>query len=233
MHPNCRSTTIAYIEGMEGKRIARGSDGKNYEVDVNMTYKDWYNNLSENEKGKMSLLNKKDRNASKDKLEYEKYKQVLGKEMPSLERFKDLKYNKDREYELIKGFSTAVDKGYVSALVGFKTYKNTDKELKSLVALKTTTGIEVKGHTLHFIDRVIGQFSSDEPESRKGRRGVDIEDIKEAIVSGRVGKTQVNSEGKRSIVFSGKRCVISINPQTEELIQTNPHIRRDVNDKNK
>ena len=67
-----------------------------------MTYKDWYNKSSENEKGKMKLLNKKDRNATKDKAEYEKYKQVLGKDMPSLARFKDLKYNEDREYELIK-----------------------------------------------------------------------------------------------------------------------------------
>ena len=102
MHPNCRSTTIAYIEGMKGQRLARGSAGKNYEVPADMTYKQWHDNLSENEKGKMKLLNKKDRNATKDKAEYDKYKQVLGKDMPSLARFKDLKYTDELNYKSIK-----------------------------------------------------------------------------------------------------------------------------------
>ena len=41
---------------------------------LDMTYKDWYNKPSENEKGKLKLLNKKDRNSAKGKAEYEKYK---------------------------------------------------------------------------------------------------------------------------------------------------------------
>ncbi len=40
-HPWCRSCTVPYIEGWNGKRAARGEDGKTYHVPGNMTYSDW------------------------------------------------------------------------------------------------------------------------------------------------------------------------------------------------
>lgn len=226
MHPNCRSTTIAYIEGMKGQRLARGSASKNYEVPADMTYKQWYDNLSETEKGKMKLLNKKDRNATKDKAEYDKYKQVLGKDMPSLARFKNLKYNEDREYELIKGFKIAVDKEEINALVGFDTYKKVDKQLQGLVGLKTSTGLEIKGYSKHFIARVIGQVSSDEPVRGK-RQGVRLDDIKEAIKNGIKDKEQISKEGELSVKFKGNRCDITINPNSGNLVQVNPCSRKE------
>jgi len=43
MHPNCRSTTIAYSEdGMPDIRIAKDKDGKNIKVPASMTYDEWY-----------------------------------------------------------------------------------------------------------------------------------------------------------------------------------------------
>lgn len=49
MHPNCRSTTIAYFEdGMPQYRIARDKDGNRIRVPADMTYKDWYKNYIEN-----------------------------------------------------------------------------------------------------------------------------------------------------------------------------------------
>ena len=45
-HPRCRSTTAPYfddMEDMEDMRVARGEDGKTYEVPADMKYKDWYN----------------------------------------------------------------------------------------------------------------------------------------------------------------------------------------------
>lgn len=43
MHPNCRSTTVVYFgdEDDAGVRIARGDDGKTYEVPGDMTYEQW------------------------------------------------------------------------------------------------------------------------------------------------------------------------------------------------
>ncbi|MCA1025778.1 minor capsid protein [Cytobacillus kochii] len=42
-HPMCRSTEVPYIEANKdgGSRLARGSDGKNYKVPRNITYKEW------------------------------------------------------------------------------------------------------------------------------------------------------------------------------------------------
>ena len=100
MHPNCRSTTMADTKPL--KRLARGADGKNYEVDGNLSYKDWYDGLSKGEQDRMSLENKKDANKKRDKEEYNLYKKLLGKSMPSLADYKDYKYNKDDKYLDIK-----------------------------------------------------------------------------------------------------------------------------------
>ncbi|GKU79869.1 minor capsid protein [Paenibacillus sp. L3-i20] len=44
LHVRCRSTTTAYFEDeiSVGERIARGADGKQYNVPGNMTYKQWH-----------------------------------------------------------------------------------------------------------------------------------------------------------------------------------------------
>lgn len=43
LHPFCRSTTIAVLDGLEHKvRIARDSNGKNITVPASMTYPEWY-----------------------------------------------------------------------------------------------------------------------------------------------------------------------------------------------
>ena len=50
MHPNCRSTTIAYFEdGMPQYRLARDKDGNRIRVPADMTYKDWYKKYIEND----------------------------------------------------------------------------------------------------------------------------------------------------------------------------------------
>ncbi|EJP20259.1 phage protein F-like protein [Peptostreptococcaceae bacterium AS15] len=49
MHPNCRSTTIPYLEEYQDEgdtRLARDMDGKNYKVPANMNYKAWYESMS-------------------------------------------------------------------------------------------------------------------------------------------------------------------------------------------
>ena len=100
MHPNCRSTTMADTKPL--KRLARGSDGKNYTVDGTLSYKEWYEGLSSDEQGRMKLENKKDANKKKDKEEYNLYKKLLGKSMPSLADYKESKYNRDEIYLDIK-----------------------------------------------------------------------------------------------------------------------------------
>ena len=94
MHPNCRSTTMADTKPL--KRLARGADGKNYEVDGNLSYKDWYDGLSKDEQGRMSLENKKDKNRKMDKEEYTELKKYVQKRKMSFNDFLNIKYNDDK-----------------------------------------------------------------------------------------------------------------------------------------
>lgn len=94
MHPNCRSTTMADTKPL--KRLARGADGKNYEVDGNLSYKDWYDGLSKDEQGRMSLENKKDANRKRDKEEYTELKKYVQKRKMSFNDFLNIKYNDDK-----------------------------------------------------------------------------------------------------------------------------------------
>lgn len=47
-HCWCRTTTIPYFNDNFGERIARGTDGKQYMIPDNMTYKEWYNKYVKN-----------------------------------------------------------------------------------------------------------------------------------------------------------------------------------------
>ena len=94
MHPNCRSTTMADTKPL--KRIARGADGKNYEVDGNLSYKEWYDGLSKDEQGRMSLENKKDANRKRDKEEYNELKKYVQKRKMSFNDFLNIKYSDDK-----------------------------------------------------------------------------------------------------------------------------------------
>ena len=108
MHPNCRSTTRAYMgEEIEKtlKRRARNPITGENEVIDNMSYKDWYNaKVKENGKTAVDNAYKRIKNKATDKAQYEKYINVVGRQnMPkTLEKWQDLKYNNIKEYKLTK-----------------------------------------------------------------------------------------------------------------------------------
>lgn len=102
-HPNCRTTTVAYFEGMMfGERLARDSEGRIYYVDRNMSYEEWYNKyVKGNHREEVAEL--KIKNKSNDKNQYEKYKEILGDEFPkSFDKFQELKYNNTKDYGDLK-----------------------------------------------------------------------------------------------------------------------------------
>lgn len=103
MHPNCRSTTVPFFGNHSGKRIARGSDGKTYYVDEGISYKEWYNSLSDDERARMELLKKKEKFKSSDKEQFKKYQEVAKKETPkSFAEFQNLKYTNHKKYDALK-----------------------------------------------------------------------------------------------------------------------------------
>lgn len=104
MHPNCRSTTIPYFEdGVEGMRIAKGADGKSYHIKDSISYKEWYNSLSTEERKQLEVLKKKEMNRTSDGLQYGRYKKIIGKDnIPkAFDEFQNLKYNDSEKWKLI------------------------------------------------------------------------------------------------------------------------------------
>lgn len=105
-HPHCRTTTIPYFDdefsAME-KRAARDPvTGKYIEVSASMTYKQWYEGFVENNPQAV-LMEKMQKNKAADRIQYDKYKEVLGKELPkSLDSFQKLKYTDDGIFRFIK-----------------------------------------------------------------------------------------------------------------------------------
>lgn len=89
-----------------GSRRARNPlSGKNEIVDGDMTYSQWIDSLTPEEKAALELSRKKDDNKTSDKLQYKQYQEVIGrKNIPkSFDKFQELKYNGDRaEYEDLK-----------------------------------------------------------------------------------------------------------------------------------
>lgn len=102
MHPHCRSTDIPYIPDLDGTRIARGSDGKTYKVDRNISYEEWYEKYVKGDAHELQA-EKMIKNKSADKKQFEKYKELLGNNTPkSIEEFQNLKYNNDEDWKNLK-----------------------------------------------------------------------------------------------------------------------------------
>lgn len=102
MHPHCRSTDIPYIPDLEGTRVARGSDGKTYKVDRNMTYDEWYKKYVEGNAHELQA-ERMLKNKSSDKKQFEKYKDLLGSQAPkNIENFQNLKYNDNDGWKNLK-----------------------------------------------------------------------------------------------------------------------------------
>ena len=240
MHPNCRSTTMADTKPL--KRLARGADGKNYEVDGNLSYKEWYDGLSKDEQGRMSLENKKDANRKRDKEELNEIRNIIGKhDTPSLAKYQEMKYNKTEEFRWLMGYKDGV-KGrkkedgkveyFLDPLTGFENYKARAEELKTLIGLKTADGIEIKEFSTHLVERYIGHMSYDEikfrtAEQRKGIRfGVTFDKIKEAITSGKLDEKNIKYDKEGNIigrVYITKGCRVSFNPTKQRIIQVAPY----------
>ena len=122
-----------------------------------------------------------------------------------------------REHDLKNHYNKVYKSGHISRMVDFKTYREIDKEISAtLHGIKTVDGIIIKSHSLHFIDRIIGHIF--ELPTDKARNGVAIEDVKDALLNYSSSKVK-----EKSIKLIGRNCVVTVNPITNQLIQTNPY----------
>ena len=132
-----------------------------------------------------------------------------------------MQYNNPEEYKLLKNYVGSVDRGMISPLVGYDKYKEYhDRIQNEIVGLTTSNGITIQGQSAHLLERVFG-VQNDPSHGGETRLGVDIEDIKEALTSGKPHKVKP-AENRKSQFFSGERAKVSINPDTGIIIQCEP-----------
>ena len=222
MHPWCRSTTVAVIEGEDLERLKRSaynpSSGRIEKVPASMTYEQWYEKYV---KGNQEALNEEKaiKNQASDREQHERYRKILGKDVPErFDSFQKMKYNEPESFDLLKEYKKSVDNGMLSPLSGFKNYKKIHAKIeKDLVGMETSNGIKISGQSKHFIERVIG--TKEDPKTKRSRSGVEIEDIQQALLH---GKIRTRERDPDSIKFVTDKCIVSVNPNTGVLIQCNP-----------
>jgi SPP1 gp7 family putative phage head morphogenesis protein len=222
LHPYCRSTTRAYFDNMESlKRRARDPEiGKNYIVPGDMNYQEWYDKFVVDKYGKdkAEVFEKMIKNKASDRKQFNKFKEYLGKDSPNtLKDFQELKYNNINEWSLVKDYAKSRENNMISAFTPYSQYKEYKEIINSdIVGLTTSNGIKITGQSKHFIERVFG--TNADPKTNRPRSGVGINDIKDALLNGSV---RIRKSDPNSIKFITDKCMVSINPNTGVLIQTN------------
>ena len=139
-----------------------------------------------------------------------------------------MKYNRVDEYNLLKQYARDVRTGWVSPLSGFANYRKQYNRIQTEIVGKTAAnGTMITGQVPHFMQRVIGTMV--DPQKLKDdlkvirRSGVEVDSIVEAVFHPvEIDNVKVRKSGKRSVKLIGEKCAVTINPDTGELIQTNP-----------
>ncbi|MCH7321772.1 minor capsid protein [Solibacillus sp. MA9] len=217
-HPRCRSTTAPYFEDDYGTRIARDLEGKTYYVPSDMKYEEWYQTqVDKHGEQKIAIAKKKESNKISDKLQFDKMKEIIGKQGPnSLDAFQNLKYNNSQEWNLLNDYKKSRENNMISPFTSFDDYILYKNRINNeLIGITTPDGTLIKAQSKHFIERVFG--TNVDPHTKRARNGVSLEEIKEALLNG-----NVKERANQSKLYVGNTCEVSVNPETGNLIQVNP-----------
>lgn len=232
MHPWCRSTTIMNLddETMHNlERFARDPvTGERIKVPADETYKEWYQRMVEKHGADaINTAEKLVENRSSDRKQQIKYLDLLGKQnIPlSLSEFQNLKYNDKENWLLLQKYKRSRSSGKLSAFSTFEDYKKYRKIIQDEIVERTTKdGVVIKSQSDHFIERVLGTTEKEGPQKNKKREGVEIEDVISALTDPE--KITEKENGKRiSRKYIGENVEVTLNPDTGNLIQTNPKKR--------
>ena len=106
MHPWCRSTTISVIDEETLRNMKRSAynpkTGRTETVPANMTYDQWYKKYVKGN-AKAEAEEKSIQNAASDKKQYERYREILGKDAPKrFADFQEMKYNDTEKWRFTK-----------------------------------------------------------------------------------------------------------------------------------
>lgn len=151
----------------------------------------------------------------------------------SIDKFREMEYTNPPKYKLMSAYITSVKEGKISPLVGYENYIRIHDDInKRLVGITTSNGIKITGQSNHFIERVIGVAK--DPATKQKRFGVDIDDLRDALLNGNVKKPKISRDKKGNILydekgnplmsqkFASEKCEVTVNPVMGNLIQCNP-----------
>lgn len=163
--------------------------------------------------------------------EYVKFAKAMGlkqqKEriyMDGLGRISNSISNKQLEKNILlyKGYKKAINKGDISSFITFEIYQDIAKQIeKELVGVTTKDGIMITGYKTHFVDRIIGQYESSNAPIKGKRKGVSIGDVLKTLENPNKVSEKNTTSGKSRNYYSNS-CIITVNPNTGNLIQTTP-----------
>lgn len=189
LHPFCRSTTIAY-DGEEtlARMQRRARDpvtGKTYTVPANMSYEEWRKQYVEGKYGKdkADALDKMVKNKASDRKQFERYKEILGKDAPkSLKDFQELKYNNGEGWiKLKEKFEPSFIKKDFKDIPSFhkncsdlltrKWYRAHDENIPNLI--DKTKSIEEQARQAHALRNTYRTQARDLMRDQEKRRELD------------------------------------------------------------
>ena len=101
----------------------------------------------------------------------------------TFDMWQEKKYTDSKWYGLIKDYYKSRGTNMISAFTTFDDYCTYKQRIEDeMVGLTTSDGVVIKSQSKYFIERVFG--TSEDPYTGRPRSGVELEDIKEALLHG-------------------------------------------------
>lgn len=140
--------------------------------------------------------------------------------LDTLDKYKEARHNNTEEYQLLRGYGLAVEKGDISPLVGLDQYKKTAEDVQARVVGRITSdGVRIDSYATHFIDRVIGQ-TADPHEGM--REGATIEIVNDAMANPEKITERTLADGDVRRTYKGAGAFVTVSVRDNRLIQANP-----------
>lgn len=157
IHPNCRCVTITADVKLTSRSARDPVTGENYKVAGDMSFEQWKENLSDEQKQAFDLHVRQMRNKSADQKQYDRYIKRLGAEnLPkTFDKFQEMKYTDISRYEtLMRGYRTL---GEISRKEWNDSFKQ--KAIETYWEFNKA-GVEMSSHALaRYLDRGKDSFS--------------------------------------------------------------------------
>ncbi len=173
MHYNCRCTTTMNMDYTQ-RRARNPLTGRNEVIDGSVTYREWYDNLSPEQKAALELSRKKDSRRTADKLQFERYKNVLGTKVTgrSFDKWQDMKYNDKVRYAELKKLYKYENNPYLQKHFDYdyKGDKNFIPENTKIDKMKIIAGYR-SDKKLRDVDRLVAVYGGEKGDwtKRTGR----------------------------------------------------------------